>query len=122
MHEDTKELNEKFLKLGYKPTYDEVVMQQRIEFIEEEFTELVAAVYEDNQAEALDALVDIVVMAMGTAWAMSWDFETAWNKVHKANMEKYAVRGKADGNRIVICKLVKPPSWVHPDLQDCVGE
>ena len=122
MHEDTRELNEKFLKLGFKPEYNEPEMHQRIAFIEEELNELVMAVDDDDQAEALDALVDIVVMAMGTAWAMSWDFEKAWAKVHKANMEKYAVRGKEDENRVVVCKLVKPSSWVHPDLRDCVFE
>ena len=120
MYADMEELNAQFKKLGLKFDYDEIIMDHRIMFIQEELDELKSAVIYDEHAEALDALVDIVVVAIGTAIQMNWDFERAWKKVHKANMAKFAVKNKDINSRCMSYDLQKPHDWVAPNLEDCV--
>ena len=120
MYKDTKELNDQFVELGFKPGYNKKTMLNRIDFIDEELQELIAAVDKDDHAEALDALVDLTVVILGTAYQMDWDFQKAWDKVHKANMEKTAVKGEAINNRAMSFDLKKPYDWLAPDLEDCV--
>ncbi len=132
MHQDTKELNGKLVTVGLKIGYDHDMMHDRIEFLAEELDELreahhMARVLEntnDNplneKADMLDALVDLVVVAMGTAHHCGWDFETAWKRVHDANMLKTAVNEESVGGRSMEFDLKKPEGWVAPVLQDCV--
>ena len=132
MHEDTKDLNNKLFMVGLPIGYDHGRMHDRIEFLAEELNELrdahhMSGVLEktnDNplneKADMLDALVDIVVVAMGTACQMGWDFETAWNRVQEANMLKTAVSDECVGDRSMDFDLQKPEGWVAPVLQDCV--
>ena len=120
MFKDMRDLNLKFVKVGFRPGFNSSILRQRVSFIEEEFNELVVAVDNNDNAEALDALVDIVVVAIGTAIQMNWDFERAWKKVHIANMKKFAAKCELANNRNMDYDLIKPPSWVAPDLEDCV--
>ncbi len=120
MHDDCKELNDQFVKLGFEPGYDTQIMNERLAFIDEEFYELNNAVDLVDRTAALDALVDMVVVIMGTAHHMGWDFEKAWNKVHEANMKKTAVKGEAINDRDMSFDLKKPVGWIAPDLEDCV--
>ncbi len=132
MHKDTKELNDKLVAVGLERGYDTTTMQDRIKFLEEEIQELKDAHHMDlvfthqdhdpinERADMLDALVDIVVVAMGTAYQCNWDFETAWNRVHEANMLKTAVSDECVGDRSMDFDLKKPEGWCAPVLQDCV--
>jgi len=132
MHEDTKDLNNKLFMVGLPIGYDHERMRDRIKFLDEELGELKAAhhmagVFSDRDdnplnehADMLDALVDIVVVAMGTACQCGWDFETAWNRVQEANMLKTAVNNEAVGERDMEYDLQKPEGWCSPVLQDCV--
>lgn len=71
----------------------------------------------ETDAEALDALVDIVVFALGTVermgFAKAW--YDAWNAVHKANMAKVVGPNSKRGSFKL--DLQKPVGWKPPDIQ-----
>ena len=70
-----------------------------------------AEAYANLDAEGeLDALVDIVYIAIGTALMRGWNFREAWARVHEANMTK--LRKGLD--------IVKPEGFEHPSLGDLV--
>lgn len=70
---------------------------------------------------ALDALVDIVYIALGTAYRRGWDFQTAFERVHEANMAKE--RGEPGNSKYGSgFDIIKPEGWTAPDLSDLVGQ
>jgi len=83
--------------------------------IKEEYKELRDAVKAKDEVEILDALIDIMVVTVGTAHAMGYDAEGAWNEVMKTNFAKIdpetgTVRRREDG------KILKPVGWKAPEL------
>jgi predicted HAD superfamily Cof-like phosphohydrolase len=65
---------------------------------------------------AADALVDLVVVALGTADFHAIPWQACWDEVHRANMSK--VRAAADGSnskRGSSFDVVKPKGWKPPD-------
>jgi len=68
----------------------------------------------------LDALVDLVYVALGTAYLHGFDFEEAWRRVHAANMSKVRAKRAEDSVRGSTFDVVKPPGWKAPDLSDLV--
>lgn len=90
----------------------------RGQFLREEADEYVAAF---TDAEKLDAIVDLIYVAVGTAYLHGYDINEAWRRVHAANMRK--VRAQADGSdskRGSSHDVVKPAGWTPPDLNDLV--
>jgi predicted HAD superfamily Cof-like phosphohydrolase len=74
-----------------------------------------------HMAQALDGLVDLVYVALGTAYLHGFDFREAWRRVHFANMNK--VRASQDGSdskRGSSYDVIKPPGWRPPDHSDLV--
>ena len=89
--------------------------------IQEEISELWAAVKAEDKVEQLDALVDILVVTMGAIRAAGWDGEAAWKEVMDTNFAKIdpetgKVRKRDDG------KVLKPEGWKAPELAQFVGE
>jgi predicted HAD superfamily Cof-like phosphohydrolase len=83
--------------------------------IEEEAEELNDAIRNNDPVEALDALIDILVVTIGAIHSMGADAEGAWNEVMKTNFAKIdpvtgKVRKREDG------KVLKPADWLPPDL------
>jgi len=117
MYRDIEDLHEKFKKLGAIQEYSSKTMLERVSFIQEETQELIDAICKDDQEEVLDALVDLCVVAMGSAWWSGYDFESAWNEVHKANMAKEAVEGQIKAERNMQYDLNKPEGWEKPNLK-----
>jgi predicted HAD superfamily Cof-like phosphohydrolase len=68
--------------------------------------------------DQLDALVDLVYVALGTAYLQGFNFEEAWRRVHAANMAKTRALREVDSQRGSLYDVVKPPGWVAPDLKD----
>ena len=100
----------------------------RARLIVEEVGELVEAIGKGDEAETLDALVDLVYVTLGAAIALDLPFREAWAEVQAANMRKFrchVCKGNGcdeceDGYRVYTDgngKAVKPPDWVGPDLQ-----
>ena len=114
MINDIKDFHEKFA-LTYAGSPRELAQDLsnfRIAFMQEELNEYVEAT---NLEGKLDALVDLVYVALGTAYLHGFDFITAWNRVHAANMAK--VRGASERSEY---DIIKPEGWLPPDLSDLV--
>lgn len=62
--------------------------------------------------DAYDAVLDLLVVVIGTAIANGTQLPEGWNRVHASNMAKFGEGGhrRADG------KWIKPPNWTPPDL------
>lgn len=92
--------------------------QFRIVAMQEELDE-----YKDahTKEDELDAIVDLVVFALGTAerQGMLEVFEEAFHRVMNANCAKEVGTNKKRGSFAI--DLVKPEGWVAPDLSDLVA-
>lgn len=76
-----------------------------------------------EQAEkALDSLVDLVYVALGTAHLHGFDFNEAWRRVQKANMAKVRAQKAEESTRGSEFDVVKPPGWLPPSHYDLVYE
>lgn len=70
-----------------------------------------------------DSLVDLVYVALGTAYLHGFNFEEMWRRVHAANMRK--VRASSDGSdstRKSSLDVVKPAGWEPPKHTDLVED
>jgi predicted HAD superfamily Cof-like phosphohydrolase len=70
----------------------------------------------------LDALVDLVYVAVGTAYLHGFDFREAWKRVHEANMRKVRAQAASDSKRGTTFDVVKPAGWTPPTHRDLVIE
>ncbi len=96
-------------------------LQFRIRFLEEELDELKDAADQKNNAEIVDACIDLVVVALGTLDAYQVDVEKAWNLVLAANMTKSPGIKASRPNKFGLPDMVKSPDFVSPDHSDNVG-
>lgn len=96
------------------------VLHQRHKFLEEECHELFLAIQSGNFADQIDALIDLVVVAKGTAVMMGIQWEPHWAEVHQANMEKE--RGHNPSRPDQEEDLIKPEGWVGPDHTKVLSE
>ena len=102
--------------LGYAgPVRDlpKEIQVARIRHLREELAELIVGLEDDNRESILDACIDLVYVAIGTAYLHGFDLEEAWKRVQKANMSK--IRQKTERSD---WDIVKPPGWKAPDLKD----
>lgn len=68
----------------------------------------------------LDALVDLVYVAIGTAYLHGYDFNEAWRRVHNANMKKIRAHKVDESKRGSTYDVVKPVGWEAPNHYDLV--
>lgn len=119
--------------------FRERFMQEELDEYGEAREELAGLIFEINQGDffaedkereeytaglekQLDALVDLVYVAIGTALFHGFDFKTAWRRVQQANMAK--VRAASDGSdskRNSSFDVVKPEGWLPPSHTDLVA-
>lgn len=116
---DVYEFHEKFqIPQPSNPTeLDDETETFRLEFILEEAAEYEEAVIKKDLVAQLDALVDIVYVALGAALMKGLDFDEAWRRVHAANMRKIA--GLPTGRHGTL-DVSKPEGWKPPELSDLV--
>ena len=97
-----------------KPTVgDKEYLLARAEFIQEELDELKEAIMSGDYLEQIDALVDICVVAKGSAVLMGVRWGRHWKEVMRANMEKEpGAQSKRPGMKR---DLVKPEGWCGPN-------
>lgn len=96
------------------------LLRFRQNFLEEELREFDEAIQENNPEKAVDALIDLCVIAIGTLDLGKIDTHEAWNRVLIANRKK--IRGINDSrpnSRGV--DLVKPEGWVPPSHNGNTG-
>ncbi len=73
-------------------------------------------------ALAGDALVDLVYVALGTAYLHGFDFNEMWRRVHMANMAKIRALRSEDSTRGSTYDVIKPKGWSPPDHSDLVED
>lgn len=93
------------------------LLKFRIKFMREELNEYVKS---SGLEGKLDALVDLVYVAIGTAYLHGFDFNEAWRRVHEANMKKVRAQSADESKRGTSFDVVKPEGWTAPDLSDLV--
>ena len=119
---DIKEFHEKF-RLEYNGLPRELpgrLFDFRMGFMHEELTEYANAFDQADKTKQLDALVDLVYVALGTAYLHGFDFNEAWRRVHAANMLKVRALNPTDSVRGSTYDVVKPKNWQPPNLEDLV--
>jgi predicted HAD superfamily Cof-like phosphohydrolase len=118
MINDIKEFHEKF-ELTYRGTHrclSPDVADFRAKFMQEELDEYKKAVAESDMEGQLDALVDLVYVALGTAYLSGFPFQAAWDEVHSCNMRKVKAGPNGEGSkRGSPHDVIKPEGWKKPD-------
>ena len=94
----------------------------RVSFLFEEMQELVDGFEKDDVEEIFDALIDLIYVALGTAWMMGLPFGEGWSRVHTANMLKVRAKHAGESKRGSALDVVKPDGWKAPDLSDLCTE
>lgn len=75
--------------------------------------------------EQLDAIVDLVYVALGTAYLHGFGrnrFYEAWRRVHERNMAKIRAGSAADSKRGSAFDVIKPVGWTPPRHTDLVED
>lgn len=118
MLRDVQEFHKKFdLPTERYPGFpSDEILEFRKKFLREELNEFEEAVKNKDLVKVLDALADLVYVALGTAIFMNLPFQDAWNIVHNANMTKIKARSSKDSKRSSIHDVIKPPNWTPPDM------
>jgi hypothetical protein len=93
-------------------------LQFRIGCLQEELDELKAA---KNGDDAVDALIDLCVFAIGTLDLYGVDANMAWDRVYKANITKEVGIKAARPNPMGLPDLIKPEGWTAPTHKDNTG-
>ena len=90
-------------------------LQEREAMMKEELQEFHNAM---SEAQCLDALIDLIYFAIGTAIQFGWPIEAAWDLVHEANMQKIVGETKR-GFKV---DMKKPEGWKAPDIEGLFNE
>lgn len=120
---DLEQLHTKFgdmVKLveNMEPNVREAFFEFRVRFLEEELMELRAA---PTPAHAVDAIIDLMVVGIGTLHAFGVDARKAWAIVHAANMAKEPGGNPNRPNPFGLPDLTKPVGWMAPTHDDNTG-
>jgi len=117
MYQQVKEFRQKMaLPIGKQPqllTPEQTSYFAR--FIMEELSEYLRGVEEGSIVDAADALADLVYVTLGMAHAMGLPFETLFNIVHEANMQKEPASDRIRSLRGQQYDVVKPVGWENPE-------
>lgn len=112
MLDDVRTLHAKFdLGIATTPSLEsKQKLNERLDFLFEELEEMDKAYRTGDFPGIADALVDLVVVALGTAIQLGLPWDELWNDVQRANLAK--VRGVGPRGHAV--DLIKPEGWVPP--------
>jgi predicted HAD superfamily Cof-like phosphohydrolase len=111
-------MTEGFDAVTQDPEKARALLRFRLDFVQEEITEMNKAFDEKNPEEIIDALIDICVVAIGTLDAFNIDAHRAWDAVLEANMSKQAGIKPSRPNPFGLPDLIKPEGWTAPDHSD----
>ncbi len=87
----------------------------------EDVTALTGLTRSQTLADALDALVDLDYVLLGTVLQLGLGrvYGEAWRRVHRANLLKVAGKKASRG---FDKDVIKPSGWTAPDLKDLIGD
>lgn len=76
-----------------------------------------------NSEKAFDGLIDLIYVALGTAFLHRFPFNDGWDRVQEKNMAKVRATGADDERsaRKHSADIVKPEGWTPPVLNDLLG-
>lgn len=94
-------------------------LEFRVRFLEEELTELKTA---KNADDAVDALIDLCVVAIGTLDGFGVNSHEAWDAVLVANMNKKVGVKESRPNPLGLPDLIKPEGWTAPSHEGNEGK
>ena len=100
---------------------DAELVNFRTSFLMEELSEYTNAIVKKDTAGALDALVDIVYIALGTAWLFNLPFDKAWKEIQSDNMKKVRAKDKT-GKRGTKFDVIKPKGFREPNIERIIEE
>ena len=86
-------------------------LRSRIAFMEEELNEMKEALFTED---IVDAIIDLVYVAIGTLELFEVDTQKAWDAVHAANMSKEPGHNPTRPNAFGFPDLIKPAGWKAP--------
>jgi predicted HAD superfamily Cof-like phosphohydrolase len=89
----------------------------RLLFLEEELMEFRVSAISDDLPGMADALIDLVYVAMGTAYLMGLPWQALWDEVQRANMSKVRANSASESKRGSSLDVVKPTGWKGPDIE-----
>ncbi len=96
------------------------ILEYRLKFLVEEIKEFQIAIDENNLADALDALGDLVYVALGTAHYFNAPMSEIWQEIQRSNMSRVKIsredcppdkQYRADEGLVM-----KPPGWIPPRI------
>lgn len=127
MINDIKALNRKIgIKTSIKKDFSDFqkasYLEFRAKFIQEELHELFDSIIDKDTDGIVDALIDIIVVALGTLDAYDVNVKKAWSRVHYANMQKQVGKNPTRENIYNLPDLIKPDGWEAPQHFDNIGE
>ena len=96
---------------------DEDTMEFRLNFLKEELNEIFHAYISSDLEEMADGLIDLCIVALGTAAMMGLPFNDMFVEVHEANMRKVRVEHAGESKRGHGFDLKKPVDWKGPNLR-----
>ncbi len=98
------------------------ILKYRTLFLREELGEFEKAVEGQNLPEALDALADIVYVALGTAHYFNAPFARVWEEVQRSNMSRVkCTRENCPPDKQYRADMVvKPSDWIGPRIASLI--
>jgi predicted HAD superfamily Cof-like phosphohydrolase len=124
MWENIVDFHEKFaIPQSVKPGQfnDEEMRDFRVKFLHEELREFEEGLAAGDVNEMADALVDLVVVAMGTAWILNFPWQELWDDVQRANMSKVRALSTSESKRGTTYDIVKPKNWQKPKTEEILN-
>ena len=96
-------------------------LEFRYRFLQEEMTELRDSIDKNDADGIVDAIIDLLVVGIGTLDAFDVDTQTAWDRVLVANLNKSVGVKATRPNELGLPDLIKNEGWVAPVHHDNIG-
>ena len=104
-----------------KPSFpNDKIIKLRYELIEEELSELRAAIKDKDITEVADALTDILYVTYGAGHSFGINLDRCFEEVQNSNMSKLGDDGKPIFNEVG--KVMKGPNYYKPNLKKYLWE
>ncbi len=120
MH-DTFDHSDAFKTIRENPELLKKWLQFRVNFLTEEYNELQRDLAVGDYEGVVDAIIDWIVVGIGTLDGLGVDAYKAWDAVHTANMSKKSGVNPNRPNEFGLPDLVKPAGWQAPSHLDNLG-
>jgi len=118
-----REFHENHLPSPPPKSLHQLSAQERLDEIASigsEYFELVEAMRQGDIVESIDALCDVIYVAIGIGLRHGIDITAAFDEVHASNREKLkaapGTMGRGDGKG----GGIKPPGWVKPRIKEII--